>query len=147
MRETEAELGGEMSGHFFFKEPWIGFDDGIYSAARLPEILAARDGAADAVFAEIPEGVSTPELMIPTPDPHAFSQRFVALGDFGGARATTIDGLRADWPDGWGLVRASNTTPILVLRFEADDEAALARIQEVFRARLLELDPDLSLPF
>ncbi|MBE2210913.1 MAG: phosphomannomutase/phosphoglucomutase [Xanthomonadaceae bacterium] len=147
MRETEAELAGEMSGHFFFKERWFGFDDGIYSAARLLEILAARDEDADAVFAEIPEGVSTPELKIPTPDPHAFIQRFVALGDFEGARATTIDGLRADWPDGWGLVRASNTTPILVLRFEADDEAALARIQEVFRARLLELDPDLSLPF
>ena len=147
MRETEAELAGEMSGHFFFKERWFGFDDGIYSAARLLEILAAREDDADAVFAEIPEGVSTPELKIPTPNPHAFIERFVALGDFEGARATTIDGLRADWSDGWGLVRASNTTPILVLRFEADDAAALARIQDAFRARLLELDPGLSIPF
>ena len=147
MRETEAELAGEMSGHFFFKERWFGFDDGIYSAARLLEILAARDEDVDTVFAEIPEGVSTPELKIPVQDPHAFIRRFVALGDFDGARATTIDGLRADWPDGWGLVRASNTTPILVLRFEADDEAALARIQEAFRQRLLELDPGLAIPF
>ena len=147
MRETEAELAGEMSGHFFFKERWFGFDDGIYSAARLLEILAARDEDVDTVFAEIPEGVSTPELKIPTENPHAFIERFVARGDFEGARATTIDGLRADWADGWGLVRASNTTPILVLRFEADDAAALSRIQEVFRARLLDLDPGLSIPF
>ncbi len=147
MRETEAELAGEMSGHFFFKERWYGFDDGIYSAARLLEILAARDEGADAVFEEIPEGVSTPELKIPVEDPHAFIQRFVGEGDFEGARSVTIDGLRADWPDGWGLVRASNTTPILVLRFEANDEAALARIQETFRTRLLALDPGLSIPF
>ena len=147
MRETEAELAGEMSGHFFFKERWFGFDDGIYSAARLLEILAARDEDVDTVFAEIPDGVSTPELKIPVQDPHAFIRRIVALGDFEGARATTIDGLRADWPDGWGLVRASNTTPILVLRFEADDDAALARIQEAFRQRLLELDPSLAIPF
>ena len=147
MRETEAELAGEMSGHFFFKERWFGFDDGIYSAARLLEILAARDEDVDAVFAEIPEGISTPELKIPVEDPHAFIRQFVAMGDFDGARATTIDGLRADWPDGWGLVRASNTTPILVLRFEADTNEALVRIQEAFRARLLELDPGLSIPF
>lgn len=147
MRETEAELAGEMSGHFFFKERWFGFDDGIYSAARLLEILAAREEDVDTVFAEIPEGISTPELKIPTENPHAFIERFVAMGEFDGGRATTIDGLRADWPDGWGLVRASNTTPILVLRFEADDAAALARIQDVFRARLLDIDPGLSIPF
>ena len=147
MRETEAELAGEMSGHFFFKERWYGFDDGIYSAARLLEILAARDEDADEVFADIPAGISTPELKIPVTDPHAFIERFVAVGDFEGAHSTTIDGLRADWPDGWGLVRASNTTPILVLRFEGDNAEALARIQSVFRARLMELDPDLSIPF
>ena len=147
MRETEAELAGEMSGHFFFKERWFGFDDGIYSAARLLEILAAREDDVDAVFAEIPEGISTPELKIPVEDPHAFIRQFVAMGDFDGARATTLDGLRADWPEGWGLVRASNTTPILVLRFEADDDAALSRIQDVFRERVLGINPDLSIPF
>ena len=147
MRETEAELAGEMSGHFFFKERWYGFDDGIYSAARLLEILAARGEDADAVFDEIPNGTSTPELKIPVADPHAFVARFAAEGDFEGARSTTIDGLRADWPNGWGLVRASNTTPILVLRFEADDVDALTRIQEAFRERLVALDPALSIPF
>lgn len=147
MRETEAELAGEMSGHFFFKERWYGFDDGIYSAARLLEILAARGEDADAVFAGIPEGISTPELKIPMDDPHAFIERFVAEGDFEGARSTTIDGLRADWKDGWGLVRASNTTPILVLRFEAATPEALARIQRAFAERLERLLPGIELPF
>ncbi|HJR73945.1 MAG TPA: phosphomannomutase/phosphoglucomutase, partial [Luteimonas sp.] len=147
MRETEAELAGEMSGHFFFKERWYGFDDGIYSAARLLEILGQRSETPDEVFASLPEGQSTPELKVPTADPHAFVARFIASGEFEGARASTIDGLRADWPDGWGLVRASNTTPILVLRFEANDAQALARIQAAFRERLLALDPGLNLPF
>ncbi|RMH89106.1 phosphomannomutase/phosphoglucomutase [Lysobacter pythonis] len=147
MRETDAELAGEMSGHFFFKERWYGFDDGIYSAARLLEILAARTDDADTVFAGIPEGISTPELKIPVEDPHAFIERFVAMGDFAEARSNTIDGLRADWKNGWGLVRASNTTPILVLRFEAVDEPALREIQEAFRERLLALEPALDIPF
>jgi len=147
MRETDAELAGEMSGHFFFKERWYGFDDGIYSAARLLEILARRSETPDEVFDTLPEGLSTPELKVPIADPHAFVARFVAQGDFEGARVSTIDGLRADWPDGWGLVRASNTTPILVLRFEADDAKALARVQNVFRERLLALDAGLALPF
>jgi len=147
MRETEAELAGEMSGHFFFKERWYGFDDGIYSAARLLEILGRRSETPDQVFETLPEGVSTPELKAPIADPHGFVARFVASGEFEGARVSTIDGLRADWPDGWGLVRASNTTPILVLRFEANDANALARIQQVFRERLLALDPSLNLPF
>lgn len=147
MRETEAELAGEMSGHFFFKERWYGFDDGIYSAARLLEILGRRSETPDQVFETLPEGVSTPELKAQIADPHAFVARFVASGEFEGARVSTIDGLRADWPDGWGLVRASNTTPILVLRFEANDAQTLARIQGVFRERLLALDPGLNLPF
>ena len=80
-------------------------------------------------------------------EPHAFIERFVADAKFEGARVSTIDGLRADWPDGWGLVRASNTTPILVLRFEADTDEALVRVQEVFRERMLALNPSLTLPF
>ncbi|MDO5609834.1 MAG: phosphomannomutase/phosphoglucomutase [Pseudomonadota bacterium] len=147
MRETDAELAGEMSGHFFFKERWYGFDDGIYAAARLLEILSLGDADADTVFAEIPAGISTPEIKIPVDDPHAFIEQVVAMGDFEGGRSTTIDGLRADWSDGWGLVRASNTTPILVLRFEANDEAALRRIQQDFRERLLALAPGLEIPF
>jgi phosphomannomutase / phosphoglucomutase len=150
MRETGAELAGEMSGHFFFGERWYGFDDGIYAAARLLEILAARGEPAEDVLKALPDGVSTPELKVDAPNgnPHAFVDRFVASATFeGGPRLSTIDGLRVDWNDGWGLVRASNTTPILVLRFDADSEEALARIQGEFRQQLLRLDPGLALPF
>ena len=149
MRETGAELAGEMSGHFFFQERWYGFDDGIYAAARLLEILAADPDSPGEVLRRLPDGVSTPEIKVPAPgeDPHGFVERFVAEADFSGARLSTIDGLRVDWPDGWGLVRASNTTPVLVLRFDADDQATLERIQGEFRQRLLALDPELSLPF
>ncbi len=149
MRETGAELAGEMSGHFFFKERWYGFDDGIYAAARLLEILAAQPRAPEEVFAELPKGVSTPELKAPTAEGenYAFIERFREQAKFEGARISTIDGVRADWPDGWGLVRASNTTPILVLRFDADTAEALARIQHVFREQLLAVKPDLQLPF
>ena len=149
MRETEAELAGEMSGHFFFAERWYGFDDGIYAAARLLEILDASGQSPSEVLDALPDGVSTPELKVAAPgdDPHAFVERFRAAASFEGARASTIDGLRVDWPDGWGLVRASNTTPVLVLRFDADSVTAMARIQAAFRAQLLALQPDLALPF
>lgn len=149
MRETEAELAGEMSGHFFFRERWYGFDDALYAAARLLEILSTRPEDPQEVFDTLPKGVSTPELKIPVAEgqQYSFIERFVAEARFEGARLATIDGLRADWPDGWGLVRASNTTPVLVLRFDARDAEALARIQEAFRAQLLAVDPELSLPF
>ncbi|KIQ98088.1 phosphomannomutase/phosphoglucomutase [Lysobacter sp. A03] len=149
MRETGAELAGEMSGHFFFKERWYGFDDGIYSAARLLEILAAQPGRPSDVLDALPDGVSTPEIKVDAPagDPHAFVERFVGAANFDGARLSTIDGLRVDWLDGWGLVRASNTTPVLVMRFDADSNEAMARIKGAFREQLLALDPDLQLPF
>jgi phosphomannomutase / phosphoglucomutase len=149
MRETGAELAGEMSGHFFFAERWYGFDDGIYAAARLLEILASAPEYPDEVLRALPKGVSTPEIKVDAPggDPHSFVEQFRDGAFFEGGRLSTIDGLRVDWPDGWGLVRASNTTPVLVLRFEADDEAALARIKDVFRERLLQQKPDLALPF
>lgn len=147
MREEEAELAGEMSGHFFFMERWYGFDDGIYSAARLLEILARRSEDADAVFAEIPESISTPEIKVPVADPHAFVEKLVANGGFDGARVTTLDGVRADWNDGWGLVRASNTTPVLVLRFEANTQERLEEVQALFRSRLRAVDPALELTF
>ena len=138
MRETDAELAGEMSGHFFFQERWYGFDDGLYSAARLLEILAARAETPSEVLNALPNALSTPEIKVPVEPatPHEIVARFVASAQFEGARLTTIDGLRADWEDGWGLVRASNTTPILVLRFEADNKEALARIKDDFRAHL-----------
>ena len=149
MRETDAELAGEMSGHFFFKERWYGFDDGLYAAARLLEVLAQREETPSEVLAELPDSLSTPEIKLPVDgSPHELVARFVAAvqaqaegSPFEGARIATIDGLRADFTDGWGLVRASNTTPVLVLRFEAENEAALARIRALFKAQLAELLP------
>ncbi|MCC4587613.1 phosphomannomutase/phosphoglucomutase [Xanthomonas sp. NCPPB 1067] len=154
MRETDAELAGEMSGHFFFKERWFGFDDGIYAAARLLEILAQREESPSEVLNALPESVSTPEIKVPVEgDAHALVARIVARAQdgeespFESARLSTIDGLRADFVDGWGLVRASNTTPILVLRFEADSEAALERIRALFRSELQALLPEHPLAF
>jgi len=151
MRETQAELAGEMSGHFFFKERWFGFDDGIYAAARLLEILAGdlQGRSAEQIFATLPKSVSTPELKVELAEGehYRFMDQLRQQASFEDASLITIDGVRADWPDGWGLVRASNTTPVLVLRFEADDAAALKRIQQVFRQQLLAVDPGLKLPF
>ena len=148
MRETGAELAGEMSGHFFFQERWYGFDDGLYSAARLLEILAARAETPSEVLEALPNALSTPEIKVPVEgDAHEIVARFVAGAQFEGVRLTTIDGLRVDWEDGWGLVRASNTTPILVLRFEADSQEALARIMDDFRARLAQVAPEVKITF
>ncbi|MGQ4660583.1 phosphomannomutase/phosphoglucomutase [Lysobacter sp. F6437] len=149
MRETEAELAGEMSGHFFFRERWYGFDDGIYSAARLLEILGAQPDRPSDVLDALPDGIATPEIKVDAPEgnPHAFVGQFIEQAKFDDARLSTIDGLRVDWADGWGLVRASNTTPVLVMRFDADNKEAMARIKDAFRAQLLALRPDLALPF
>ena len=151
MKETGAQLAGEMSGHFFFRERWYGFDDGVYAAARLLEILAddPEGRSPEEIFATLPKGVSTPELHIQMQEGqnHPFIARFRERAQFDGARITNIDGLRADWSDGWGLVRASNTTPVLVLRFDADNPTALKRIQDAFRAQILACDSSLTLPF
>jgi len=151
MKETDAALAGEMSGHFFFGERWYGFDDGIYAAARLLDILGSDPEGRDPqqIFDTLPKGVSTPELKIPMREGehYRFIEQFRARAQFEGARITTIDGVRADWPDGWGLVRASNTTPVLVLRFDADTPEALRRAQDAFRTQLLKLDSSLPLPF
>ncbi|OOG57957.1 phosphomannomutase/phosphoglucomutase [Rhodanobacter sp. C03] len=151
MRETAAELAGEMSGHFFFKERWYGFDDGIYAAARLLEILAGdlQGRTPEEIFATLPNSVSTPELKIELAEGehYRFMDKLRQQASFDEATLITIDGVRADWPDGWGLVRASNTTPVLVLRFEADNPVALKRIQQIFRKQLLAVDFKLKLPF
>ena len=151
MRETSAELAGEMSGHFFFKERWYGFDDGIYAAARLLEILAGdlHGRSPEEIFATLPKSISTPELKVPMAEGehYSFMDRLRERASFEDASVITIDGLRVDWPDGWGLVRASNTTPVLVLRFEADTQPALVRIQQVFRQQMRAIDPTLKLPF
>jgi phosphomannomutase/phosphoglucomutase len=149
MKQTGALLAGEMSGHIFFKERWYGFDDGLYAAARLLEVLSKDDRPASRIFESLPDSVNTPEINVEMQEgePQRFIDRLLASAHFEGARVSTIDGLRADFEDGWGLVRASNTTPVLVLRFEADNDAALAHIMEEFRRVMLQVDPDLSLPF
>ena len=150
MRETGALLGGEMTGHFVHADDWFGFDDAFYAAARLLRLLARCGGSSAEFFAAWPAGFSTPELRLDMAEgePFAFMERLAAQADFGPeARVITLDGLRVEFPQGWGLVRASNTTPSLVLRFEADDPAALAAIQDRFRRPLLGLQPDLALPF
>ncbi len=149
MKEEGAPLAGEMSGHFFFKERWYGVDDGIYSCARLLEILAAHEESPQEVLKALPSSVSTPELKVymSEGETHPYVQAFKEQASFDGAVITTIDGVRADYSDGWGLVRSSNTTPVLVLRFDADNEQALKRIQNVFRAQMLAVNPDLELPF
>jgi len=149
MKESGALLAGEMSGHIFFKERWFGFDDGIYSAARLLEILSQDKRDAEQVFAAFPCDISTPEINITVTEESKFTIMDALQRDaqWGEANLITLDGVRVDYPKGWGLIRASNTTPVLVLRFEADSEEELSRIQDVFRGQLLSVAPDLKLPF
>jgi phosphomannomutase/phosphoglucomutase len=149
MRESGALLAGEMSGHIFFKERWYGFDDALYAAARMLEILLGLKRSPTEIFARLPSNVSTPELRVDMAEGKHLElmERLTKAKPFQGGRLTTIDGLRVDYPDGWGLVRASNTTPCLVLRFEGTDEKALKRIQEEFKRVLLQHQPSLSLSF
>ncbi len=149
MKETGALLAGEMSGHIFFKERWFGFDDALYSAARLLEILANDPRSSSDVFSELPDSMSTPEINVPMAEgePAVFMEKLLNSAHFDNARVATIDGMRVEFERGWGLVRASNTTPCLALRFEADDELALSTIQDEFRRVMLQVDPSLSLPF
>jgi phosphomannomutase/phosphoglucomutase len=149
MKEVDAPFAGEMSGHFFFKERWYGFDCGIYSAARLLEILAADLRSVEDVLGSLPNSVSTPELKVQMKEGenHAFVTKMQEKARFADATINTIDGVRADYPDGWGLVRASNTTPILVVRFDADTEAALQRIKLAFKQQMLAINSELKLPF
>ena len=149
MKETQAALAGEMSGHTFFGERWYGFDDGLYAGARLLEILA-RDAHPARVLEALPDAVSTPELNLACQEgeQHALIEKLQASAQFPGAEdVIRIDGLRVEYADGFGLARASNTTPVIVLRFEADDEAALRRIQGEFRRVLGTVVPGVALPF
>lgn len=149
MKEVDAPLAGEMSGHIFFKERWYGFDDALYSGVRMLEILTNSEGKPDEVFAELPESYSTPELRIPLAEKH--HEKFMIMlkkkMDFDNAEITDIDGLRVDFPEGWGLIRPSNTSPCLVARFEANDEASLKKIKLQFSTLISKIAPDLKLPF
>jgi phosphomannomutase len=143
MKELDSPLGGEMSGHIFFKERWFGFDDGTYAAGRLLEILS-RAPDANAVLNALPTSFSTPELNVKCAEgePHALVEQLVASARFAApATVNTIDGLRVDWPDGFGLIRASNTTPVLVLRFEGHTQDALHRIEAQMLALLRTVKP------
>jgi phosphomannomutase/phosphoglucomutase len=149
LRETGAPLAGEMSGHVFFKDRWYGFDDGLYTGARLLEILS-RVPDPSALLNSLPNSHSTPELQLKLEEGENFEliARMQKNAKFTGADdVITIDGLRVEYPDGFGLARSSNTTPVVVMRFEADDDAALARIQEDFRRVILAEKPDAKLPF
>jgi len=149
MKETGALLAGEMSGHIFFGERWFGFDDGLYAAARLLEILGIEDRDSGEVFEDFPEDVSTPELNVEVTEQTKFGiiEQLGQKGDFGDGSISTIDGIRVEFSDGWGLCRASNTTPMLVLRFEAESDEALERIKSVFREQLGKAAPDLVADF
>ncbi len=149
LQETGAPLAGEMSGHIFFAERWYGFDDGLYAGARLLEVLS-RSGDPGAVLEALPDSVSTPELHLPLVEgePHRLIARLQQEAQFpGAADIVTLDGLRVEYPDGFGLARASNTMPVVVLRFEAQNAAGLQRIQNEFRRVLLAAKPDAKLPF
>ncbi len=147
MIETGALLAGEMSGHIFFKERWYGFDDGIYSAVRLCEILASTSESASAMFKRFPEDVSTPEINIQVTEDEKFDLvTQLQSAHFLTGNVSTIDGIRVDYADGWGLVRASNTTPVLVLRFEGQNQAVLQRIKEEFQHHLYAVDTKLTVP-
>ncbi len=149
LKETGAPLAGEMSGHTFFKERWYGFDDGLYAGARLLEILS-RSADVSAPLKTLPDSPSTPELNLKMAEgePFALIDKLKAEGQFAGAtERITIDGLRVEYPDGFGLARPSNTTPVVVLRFEADNAAALARIQDDFRQAIGAVWPGIEVPF
>jgi phosphomannomutase/phosphoglucomutase len=151
MLEMSAQLAGELSGHIFFKERWYGFDDGMYAAARLLELLSqdSLERTPTEIFAALPSRKSTPEILLAMDA--AESKRFIAQlqqeGDFPDAQVTTMDGVRADYVNGWGLVRSSNTVPGLTLRFEGDTEADLAQIQQLFKRQMLVIKPTLNFPF
>lgn len=149
LRETGAPLGGEMSGHVFFQDRWYGFDDGLYAGARLLELLS-RQSNPSAMLNALPQSISTPELQLPLQEGENFAlisqlQKEAIFPD--AEQVITIDGLRVEYADGFGLMRSSNTTPVLVLRFEAETASALMRIQDEFKRVILALRPDLTVPF
>ena len=148
MKTQKAALAGEMSGHIFFGERWYGFDDGLYSACRLLEIISKDSRPVQALFDELPNAVNTPELHIEMAEgePHALIPKLIEGADFADAEIATLDGIRVDFSDGFGLARASNTTPVMVLRFEGDDQAALERITGQFRDLFKQVAPQVKFP-
>lgn len=149
IKETNASLAGEMSGHFYFNDRFYGFDDALYAAVRLIEILSEKNESLDQIFSHLPDSINTPEIRIPMADEEKFEfmKEFEKGATFKDAKIITIDGIRAEFDFGFGLIRASNTTPCLILRFEADTEINLKLIEKLFKAQLLALRPKLQIPF
>ena len=149
MNEEKAPLAGEMSGHIFFNDKWLGFDDGVYVGARLMEIIAADSLTVDEQFAKLPCPSFTSELKLAMPEDkkEAFMQALLVAPGLQEAKRITLDGLRVEWPDGWGLVRCSNTSAYLTMRFEGEDKAALNRVMNTFEKALLGIDSSLKLPW
>lgn len=145
--ETGALVGGEFSGHIFIKDRWYGFDDGMYAAARLLEIMSLRDESLDQIFAEFPQLCITPEIRVPVDEAKKFGiiERLIAQADFGDAKKITLDGLRVEFPHGWGLVRASNTGAELTLRFEADTQEQLHQLKAQFTRELRKVDSSIEI--
>ena len=149
MQETGAPIGGEYAAHIFFKDRWFGFDDGIYTAARIVEILSAQDKSSSEVFAAFNSTLSTPEIKLEVDEESKFGliDRLLELAEFPEGKLITLDGLRVEFEDGWGLVRASNTSPSLLLRFEASNEKKLNEIKKAFKALIHRADNRISLDF
>lgn len=149
LKQSGAVLAGEMSGHIFFSERWFGFDDGLYAGARLCELLSTFDESPTEIFRALPDSLNTPELRLELEEgqQHEVIEDLVAHARFDEGAVNTIDGLRVDFDDGFGLARASNTTPTIIIRFEADDETAMSRIQSAFRDAFKAVRPNLALPF
>jgi len=147
IKDHDAILGGEMSGHIFFNDSWFGFDDGMYAMVRLMEIFSKLENIND-VFKNLPKSITTPEISIKYDDNHfTFMEKFVKLSMFSEAKKSEIDGLKLIYDDGWGLIRCSNTSPCLVLRFEANSKKSLLRIQSIFKDAMLEIDNKIQIPF
>ncbi len=147
IKDHDAILGGEMSGHIFFNDSWFGFDDGMYAMVRLMEIFSKLENIDD-VFKNLPKSITTPEISIKYDDNHfTFMEKFVKLSMFSEAKKSEIDGLKLIYDDGWGLIRCSNTSPCLVLRFEANSKKSLLRIQSIFKDAMLEIDNKIQIPF
>ena len=144
--ETGALLGGEFSGHIYFGERWFGFDDGMYASARLAEIVSGAGTDLASLLTDFPATESTPEIFIPVSDDRKFElmAQLEREGDFSPGKVNKLDGIRVDYNDGWGLLRASNTVPALAARFEAHDANSLARIQQQFREQLAAVEPGLD---
>ncbi len=146
MQETSAPLGGEYSAHIFIKDGWFGYDDGIYAAARIVEILSSKECTSSELFARYEKSISTNEIKVAVDESSKFQliDRLLELAEFPGARLITLDGLRVEFQDGWELVRASNTSPAILLRFEADSVERLQAIKGEFKALLAQADKNLD---